>query len=108
MHILLDIGVPRGIAAALVDHVVEEARVRGWNTLKNGELLEAAEQAGFDLFITTDKNLRYQQNLTARKIAIVILGSGRWTTIKLHLTAIADAANSAVPHTFIEVKISER
>lgn len=78
------------------------------NTLENGELLEAAEQAGFDLFITTDKNLRYQQNLTARKIAIIILGSGRWTTIKLHLTAIADAVNSAAPRTFVEVKISER
>jgi len=77
MQILFDISVPRGIATVLVDHVVEEARARGWNTLKNGELLNAAEQAGFDLFVTTDKNLRYQQNLTARKIAIIVLGSGR-------------------------------
>lgn len=57
--------------------MVEEARSRGWDTLGNGELLDAAEAAGFDVFLTTDRNIRYQQNLTGRKIAIVILDKAR-------------------------------
>ena len=74
MRVLFDNGTPRGVAAALTDHVVEEARARGWDTLRNGELLDAAEAAGFDVFVTTDRNLRFQQNLTSRRIAIVVLG----------------------------------
>ena len=68
----LDQGTPRGIARWLVDHTVKEAKSQGWNRLTNGELLNASEQAGFDVLLTTDKNLRYQQNLEARKIAIVV------------------------------------
>ena len=78
MRVLFDNGTPRGIAAALLGHVVEEARSHGWDALRNGELLDAAESAGFDLFLTTDRNIRYQQNLTSRKIAIVVLSKGRW------------------------------
>ena len=78
MRILLDNGTPRGVASALVGHTVEEARLHGWDTLRNGELLDAAEAAGFGLFLTTDQNLRYQQNLSGRTIAIVVLGKGRW------------------------------
>jgi hypothetical protein len=59
MRVLLDNGTPRGVAAALAGHTVEEARARGWDTFKNGELLAAAETAGFDVFLTTDRNLRY-------------------------------------------------
>ncbi len=58
----------------LEGHTVSTAFRQGWDKLKNGELLAAAEQAGFDLFLTTDKNMRYQQNLSDRKIAIVVLG----------------------------------
>ena len=65
MRILFDNGTPRGVASALVGHTVEEARSRGWDTLRNGELLDAAEAAGFDLFLTTDQNLRYQQTSVA-------------------------------------------
>ena len=60
MRVLLDNGTPRGVAAALDGHIVEEARARGWDTFKNGELLTAAELAGFDVFVTTDRNLQYQ------------------------------------------------
>ena len=74
MRILFDNGTPRGVAVVLSDHTVEEARSRGWDTLRNGELLDAAEAAGFDVLLTTDRNIRYQQNLTGRKIAIVVLG----------------------------------
>lgn len=76
MRVLFDNGTPRGVATALRDHTVEEARSRGWDTLRNGELLDAAEAAGFDVLLTTDKNIRHQQNLTGRRLAIVVLGKG--------------------------------
>jgi hypothetical protein len=88
MRILFDNGTPRGVAVGLPDHIVEEARSRGWDTLRNGELLDAAEAAGFDVFLTTDRNIRYQQNLTGRKIAIVVLGKGRWRLIRNRLAAV--------------------
>lgn len=69
MRVLFDNSTPRGLAAALSGHVVEEARLHGWDNLRNGELLDAAEAAGFDVFVTTDRNIRYQQNLSTRKIA---------------------------------------
>jgi hypothetical protein len=65
MLILLDNAVPRGIKQSLSGHVVTECRERAWDTLSNGELLTAAEAAGFEVLVTTDKNIRYQQNLTA-------------------------------------------
>ena len=80
MRILFDHGTPSGIADALVGHEVAEAIDRGWDQISNGELLTLAEAAGFDLLLTTDKNLRYQQNLTNRKISIVVLGNS--TAIK--------------------------
>ncbi len=105
MRILFDNGTPRGVAAALLEHTVEEARARGWDTLGNGELLDAAESAGFDVLITTDRNLRYQQNLKSRKIAVVVLGKGRWTFIKKTLPEIAAAVATATPGSFVEVDI---
>ena len=105
MRILFDNGTPRGVAAAFADHVVEEARSRGWDTLRNGELLDAAEAAEFEVLLTTDKNIRYQQNLTGRKIAIVALGNGRWTFIRRKLQAIAAAVIAATPGGFTEVEI---
>ena len=75
MRILFDHGTPSGIADALVGHAVAEAIDCGWDQISNGDLLTLAEAAGFDLLLTTDKNLRYQQNLTNRKISIVVLGN---------------------------------
>jgi hypothetical protein len=105
MLILFDNGTPRGIAQSLEGHEVREARVQGWDRLTNGELLAAAEEAGFDAFLTTDKNIRYQQNLTGRKIAIVVLGKGRWRLIRLALPQIVAAVNAAKPGTYVEVEI---
>ena len=105
MRILFDNGTPRGVASALPDHTVEEARSRGWDTLRNGELLDAAEAAGFDVLLTTDRNIRHQQNLTGRKIAIVILGKGRWRLIRNSLPAIAAAVVAVTPGSFTEVEI---
>jgi hypothetical protein len=61
MFILFDHGTPRSIARWLHGHTVEEAIVRGWDRLANGALLKAAEEAGFDLLLSTDKNIQYQQ-----------------------------------------------
>jgi tartrate dehydratase beta subunit/fumarate hydratase class I family protein len=60
MLILFDNGTPRGLAKFLTGHIVEEARTRGWEELGNGELIDATEQAGFEVMVTTDKNIRYQ------------------------------------------------
>ncbi len=105
MRVLFDNGTPRGVAAALSDHTVEEARSHGWDTLRNGELLDAAEAAGFDVLLTTDRNIRFQQNLTDRKIAIVVLSKGRWRLIRNKLPEIAAAVAAATPGSFIEVEI---
>jgi hypothetical protein len=105
MLVLFDQGTPRGIARALVGHTVTEARARGWDTLANGELLAAAEAAGFQLFLTTDKNIHYQQNLSNRKIAIVVLGKARWRLIRPNLADILAAVNAATPGSFTLVKI---
>jgi len=105
MRILFDNGTPRGVASALEGHAVEEARSHGWNTLRNGELLDPAEAAGFDVLVTTDRNLRYQQNLAGRQLAVVVLGKGRWRLIKVRLPEIAAAVNAATPGRFSEVEI---
>ncbi len=105
MLILFDHGTPRGIARYLPGHTVKEARAQGWDRLTNGELLTAAENAGFDLLLTTDKNIRYQQNLQNRKIAIVVLGKARWRLIKPLLSQVGAAVNAAQPGTYTEVDV---
>lgn len=80
----------------------------GWHELKNGELLSEAEQAGFDLVLTSDKNMRYQQNLSGRKIAIVVLGNQQWPDVKLHLERIVDAVNAIRPGSYSEVEIPHK
>ena len=105
MRVLFDNGTPRGVAAALPEHIVVEARTHGWDTLRNGDLLDAAERAGYDVFVTTDRNLQYQQNLSGRRIAIVVLGVGRWRLIRNKLAEIAAAVAGAVPGSFSEVEI---
>jgi hypothetical protein len=90
----------------LIDHhAVTEARAPGWEELENGELLTLAEAAGFDVLVTTDKNLGYQQNLAGRKIAIVVLGLGRWSVMKRYVAQIVAAVNAATPGSFAEVEI---
>jgi hypothetical protein len=106
MLLLFDNGTPRTLARYLIgQHTVTEARARGWEALGNGELLDAAEAAGFDVLLTTDKNLRYQQNLSGRKLAIVVLGQGRWSLIRRHVAAVVAAVNAANPGSYAEVEI---
>ena len=70
----------------------------GWEQLNNGELLQAAEEAAFDVLLTTDQGIRYQQNLRGRKIAIVVLsGTTKWSRVRLHCGRIDTAINAAIP-----------
>ena len=105
MRILFDQGVPRGLAASLGSHDVTEARKLKWERISNGVLLKLAEEAGFDLLLTTDKNVRYQQNLADRKISIVVLGQSPWWLVREHLDAIVAAVNAATPGSYAEVDI---
>jgi hypothetical protein len=105
MRILFDHGTPSGIAGSLSGHDVTEAIERGWDRISNGELLEVAEAAGFDLLLTTDKRIRYQQNLTGRKIAIVVLGNSTWRLVRMYLDRIALAVAEATPGSYAEVDI---
>jgi hypothetical protein len=108
MLVLFDNGTPRTLARYLIDHhIVTEARARGWEEFENGDLLTAAEAEGFQVLVTTDRNIRYQQNLAGRKIAIVILGKGRWSIIKLHVAQIVAAVNAATPGSYTEIDIPE-
>ncbi len=76
--------------------------------LKNGDLLKAAEDAAFDVFITSDRNIRYQQNLTKRRLAMVVLSQGRWRLVRQRLGAIASAVDAAAPGSYTEVDIPVR
>jgi hypothetical protein len=106
MLILFDHGAPRGVARTLGGHVVVTAKARGWDRLTNGALLKVAEEAAVDLLFTTDQSIRYQQNLTGRKIAIVVLtGTTKWSRVRLHLERIAAVVNAAAPGSYTEVDI---
>ena len=75
--------------------------------MENGELLAAAGAAGFEVIVTTDRNLRYQQNLENRKLAIVVLDRGRWKLIKSHIAKVVAAVDAATPGSFTEVEMRE-
>jgi len=106
-RVLVDNGTPRGVAAGLPSHIVEETRSRGWDGLRCGELLDRAEAAGFDVLLTTDLNVRFRQNLAGRRIAIVALDDGRWRLISSRLRHIGAAVTAATPGSFTEVDVSE-
>jgi len=108
MRILFDQGTPVGIRDSLSEHFVRTVRQQGWSTLLNGELLRAAEEAGFDVLLTTDKNLAHQQNLRNRRIAIVALGRSRWSLIQPALSRILAAVTAAQPGTFRVVEIPDK
>jgi hypothetical protein len=106
MLILFDHGTPLGLARALPGHTVITAKARGWDRLSNGALLNAAEAAAVDLLLTTDQRIRYQQNPTGRKIAIVVLaGTTKWSRVRLHLERIAAVVNGALSSSYTEVDI---
>ena len=106
MLILFDHGTPKGLARALSRHTVHTAQSKGWDTLSNGELLSAAEGAGFELVLTTDRRIRHQQNLRVRRIALVVLtGSTKWSRVREYADRIAAAIAAATPGSYLEIEI---
>ena len=103
MKILFDQGVPVPLQLELSGMEVTTAHRLGWSNLGNGELLAAAEQAGVDVFVTTDQNLRYQQNLKGRRIALVVLPTTRWPDIKPHADEIREALAQTKPGEYQEL-----
>ena len=102
MRVLFDQGTPVPLRRWLTMHHVETAWQRGWAELSNGDLLAAAESGGFELLVTTDQNLRYQQNLSARRIAILVLTVANWPSFEPHATAIAVAVGAMEAGSFRE------
>ena len=105
MLVLFDQGTPVPMRRFLKEHTVETTSQRGWDRLNNGELLKAAEEAGFDVLVTPDKNIRHQQDLTVRKIALVVLGNPQWPVLRLHVGRVVSAVNAARPGSYTEVVI---
>jgi len=77
--------------------MIETVYERGWATLKNGVLLSTAEQAGYDLLITTDQQLRFQQNLAGRRLAILVLGTTSWPRIRAQVARVQSALDTCTP-----------
>jgi hypothetical protein len=105
VKVLFDQGTPAPLRKALIGHTVETAYERGWSTLQNGLLIAAAATAGFDVFVTTDRNLKYQQNLATRTIAIVVLLTTSWPRIEQQLPLVVEAINNSTAAGYIEVRI---
>ena len=106
MKILLDESVPQKLRLLLEGrHTVVTTWFQGWSGLKNGPLLNAAEEAGFNVFITADQELSYQQNLTRRTMALVVLSTNNWSLIKAHVGAIMAALDAVTPGSYTEVEI---
>ena len=102
MKVLLDACVPRPLRKFFPDHSVQTAQEMGWGRLKNGALLQAAEPQ-FDAFLTSDQNLKYQQNIAGRKLAILVLPTNDWTTIRTKTDEIAAKVAGLKPGDFIEL-----
>jgi predicted nuclease of predicted toxin-antitoxin system len=104
MRILFDQATPVPIRTHLKGHEVRTAAQQGWATLRNGELLAAAEADGFDVLLTTDKNMPYQQNLAGRKIAVVVLGLQQWPSLQGNVARVVEAVEAAKRGSYTEVE----
>ena len=105
MRILFDQGTPVPLRQALTHHEVTTIYERDWSRLKNGELLDTAEKQGFEVLITTDSNLTYQQNLKSRRIAIVVLSTPSWPRIQRAVAKVVGAVDAASEGSYTEVEI---
>jgi hypothetical protein len=103
MRVLFDQGTPAPLRRALAPHEVSTAFELGWSNLENGDLLRAAE-GSFGVFITTDQNLRYQQNLSGRQLAILVLPTTNWLEIRQHQDEVAAAVNLMRPGEYRELR----
>ena len=105
MKLLFDQGTPAPLRTHLPDHSVDTLAEKGWSDKDNGELLKLAEDAGYEVLVTTDQNLRYQQNLAERQIGIVVLLSANWPEVRHRTREIGRAIAAVGPGKVIEVSI---
>ena len=111
MRILFDKNVPVGVKRFLARHEVRTILEMNWPPqLQNGELLKVTESAAFDVLVTADQNIRYQQNPAGRKLALVTLGSNIWPVVRNYSAAIAAAVDRSTPgsYHFIEMPLPPR
>ena len=104
MKVLFDQGTPVPLRNHL-SHSIATVAELGWSALENGELLDQAESRGFDVMVTTDQNLRYQQNLTERKIRVVVLMSTSWPRIQRRIPAISEALEKSDSGAYVEIPV---
>lgn len=105
MRILFDQGTPRPLRRHLTGHSVDTTFRLGWSRLSNGDLLDRAEEQGYELLITTDRQIRHQQNLGGRKLAILVLSTTAWPDILLRVDDILTAVNAIGTGDFREFRI---
>lgn len=103
MRILFDQGTLVPLRRSFSGHQVDTAYEQGWGALQNGDLLRAAEAAGFGAIVTTGQNLRYQQNRAERKLAILVLLTTDWRSIRQHTEYVATAVNRLGTGTCVEL-----
>jgi alkanesulfonate monooxygenase SsuD/methylene tetrahydromethanopterin reductase-like flavin-dependent oxidoreductase (luciferase family) len=103
MRVLIDEDLPHKLRMHVPGHEAATVDYMGWGGLKNGELLKTAEDAGFDVLLTGDQSMPYEQNLSGRKLAIVTLSAIEWPIIREHLGKIAAAVDAAAPSSFTSV-----
>ena len=105
MKLLFDQGTPAPLGGHLPEHSVDTLAEKGWSDKGNGELLDLAEHEGYEVLVTTDQNLRYQQNLAGRQIGLVVLLSTNWREVRVRTREIAEAIATVRPGAVIEVPI---
>ncbi len=108
MRLLFDHNVPAPLRRLLTRCEIKLAGELGWHELANGDLLVAAQQAGFDVLITADQNIRYQQNLADRRIALVVLSTNSWPDLEPHVVTIQQAIDRAGQEGYIELNLPRR
>ena len=104
IKVLFDQGVPVPLKRDLREIKVSTVYALGWSTIENGELISAAEKKGFDVLLTTDRNLRYQQNLSDRRIAIAVLPTTNWSLIRNSVAEVRQQLLAISSGDFVEIK----
>ncbi len=105
MKVLFDQGVPVPLRRHLHPHDVDTSAERGWSTLQNGDLLREAEVAGYDAFVTTDRNLKYQQKLAGRRLRILVLTTTSWPRISKQTVRIREELEALGLGGFVEMDV---
>ena len=103
MKVRFDVNMPRPLRRELPGHEVVTAQKMGWGELENGDLIDAAEKAGFDVLVTADRNLRYQQNLTGRRLGIVVLPSNKLRVLRTIAPDIRRTLDALKPGDYVEL-----